>query len=162
MPNEQKMLDELAGKFPAMAASIRIARERRVFADAPHDQFRDVFAFAIGSLGFDQLCTITGVDEKENLAFLYHLARPDGVVFTLRTFVPKSNPVTHSITEWFPGGALYEREIEDLLGARFEGLPPGKRYPLPDDWPSGQFPLRKDWKAEMLEGTPPAEEKANG
>jgi membrane-bound hydrogenase subunit beta len=37
-----------------------------------------------------------------------------------------------------------------LLGAQVEGLPQSSRYPLPDNWPKGQFPLRKDWKAEML------------
>jgi Ni,Fe-hydrogenase III component G len=26
------------------------------------------------------------------------------------------------------------------------GLPEGSRYPLPDNWPEGQYPLRKDWK----------------
>jgi Ni,Fe-hydrogenase III component G len=34
----------------------------------------------------------------------------------------------------------------DLFGMQVEGLPPGNRYPLPDDWPPNQYPLRKDWK----------------
>jgi len=38
-----------------------------------------------------------------------------------------------------------------MLGVQIEGLPPGKRYPLPDNWPAGQYPLRKDWKTEMLD-----------
>jgi Ni,Fe-hydrogenase III component G len=29
-----------------------------------------------------------------------------------------------------------------------EGLPAGNRYPLTDDWPADQFPLRKDWKPD--------------
>jgi len=36
----------------------------------------------------------------------------------------------------------------DLFGAKVEGLPEGPRYPLPDDWPKNQFPLRKDWKPD--------------
>ena len=39
-----------------------------------------------------------------------------------------------------------ERELMDLLGAKVEGLPAGKRYPLSDDWPTDEYPLRKDWK----------------
>jgi hypothetical protein len=27
-----------------------------------------------------------------------------------------------------------------------EGLVPGVRYPLPEDWPQGDHPLLKDWK----------------
>jgi Ni,Fe-hydrogenase III component G len=36
----------------------------------------------------------------------------------------------------------------DLLGAQVEGLPAGRRYPLPEDWPQGEYPLRKDWKMD--------------
>ena len=35
---------------------------------------------------------------------------------------------------------------------RVEGLPAGKRYPLPDSWPVGLCPLRKDFKIEALAG----------
>jgi membrane-bound hydrogenase subunit beta len=35
-----------------------------------------------------------------------------------------------------------------MFGIEVEGVPPGRRYPLPDDWPEGQYPLRKDWKQE--------------
>jgi Ni,Fe-hydrogenase III component G len=38
-----------------------------------------------------------------------------------------------------------------MLGVNVEGLPEGKRYPLPDDWPDGQYPLRKDWNKKMLD-----------
>jgi Ni,Fe-hydrogenase III component G len=50
------------------------------------------------------------------------------------------------VTDRFPSAHIYERELIDLLGAKVEGLPPGNRYPLTDDWPKDQYPLRKDWK----------------
>ena len=52
------------------------------------------------------------------------------------------------MSDRFPAAHIYERELVDLLGAKVEGLPPGNRYPLPDDWPEVQYPLRKDWKQE--------------
>ena len=36
---------------------------------------------------------------------------------------------------------------------KLRGLPAGRRYPLPEDFPTDQYPLRKDWKF-----VPPAEE----
>jgi Ni,Fe-hydrogenase III component G len=39
----------------------------------------------------------------------------------------------------------------DLLGIKVEGLPEGRRYPLPDNWPQGQYPLRKDWDPSVLD-----------
>ena len=60
--------------------------------------------------------------------------------------VPKDEPVLQTVTGYFPAAELYEREMVDLLGMQVQGLPPGTRYPLPDGWPAGQYPLRKDWK----------------
>jgi Ni,Fe-hydrogenase III component G len=44
----------------------------------------------------------------------------------------------------------------DLLGIKVNGLASGHRYPLPDNWPKGEYPLRKDWK-----GTIPNQEVQN-
>ncbi len=153
MANEENIRQELSTKFPFMADSIVIRRERRIFAEVSQDRFMEVFEHAAVSMGFVHLCTITGLDEGENLAFVYHLARPDGTILNIKTAVPKTKPVIKTISGIFPGGAIYEREVTDLLGAQVEGLPPGKRYPLPDNWPAGQYPLRKDWKPEMLDDT---------
>lgn len=151
MANEETIRQELATKFPFMAEKIVVKRERRIFADVPADRFMEVFEHAAFAMGFLNLCTITGLDEGENLAFFYHLARMDGTMLNLKMAVPKTKPVIKTISGLFPGGAIYEREVVDLLGAEVEGLPPGERYPLPDNWPAGQYPLRKDWKPEMLD-----------
>ena len=72
-------------------------------------------------------------------------------MLNLKLAVPKAKPVIKTVSGLFPGCVIYERELVDLLGAEVEGLPPGERYPLPDNWPAGQYPLRKDWKPEMLD-----------
>ncbi|MDD5594820.1 MAG: NADH-quinone oxidoreductase subunit C, partial [Candidatus Omnitrophica bacterium] len=64
----------------------------------------------------------------------------------LKVSVPKENPVIKSIIGIFPGAEIYERELIDLFGAKVEGLPEGNRYPLTDDWPKDEYPLRKDWR----------------
>ncbi|MCL5070471.1 MAG: NADH-quinone oxidoreductase subunit C, partial [Actinobacteria bacterium] len=91
-----------------------------------------------------------GLDEGATLGIIYHVARKDGIVINIKISVPKDNPKIKTITNYFAGAEYYEREIMDLLGAEFEGLPKGIRYPLPDGWPGGQYPLRKDWKSDML------------
>ncbi|MFA5042755.1 MAG: NADH-quinone oxidoreductase subunit C [Kiritimatiellia bacterium] len=152
MTNEEKIKKELSVKFGLSTEQIRVARERRVFMEVPHDQFRQVFEHIVNGLEFRHLCTITGLDDGDTLAFIYHVAHADGTVLSLKTRVPKTAPALQTITDIFPDSTNYERELEDLLGAHVEGLPPGQRYPLPDNWPIGQYPLRKDWKAEMLDG----------
>jgi len=152
MTNEEKIKKELSERFGFSTEQIRVARERRIFLEVPYDQFRRVFEHVVNGIEFRHLCTITGLDDGDTLAFIYHVARADGTVLSLKTRVPKTTPVLQTITDVFPDGTSYERELVDLLGARVEGLPEGNRYPLPEGWPAGQYPLRKDWKAEMLDG----------
>lgn len=153
--NEENVLQELIKKFPFLEGKVRVARERRLFADVPLAEFPAVFAHAVHELQFSILCTITGLDEGETIAAIYHLARENGIILNLKTAAPKATPVFKTISTEFPAATLYERELEDLLGATVEGLAAGRRYPLPDDWPVGQYPLRKDWKPA---GAAPKEE----
>ncbi|HSW28389.1 MAG TPA: NADH-quinone oxidoreductase subunit C [Longimicrobiales bacterium] len=50
-----------------------------------------------------------------------------------------------SITPLIPGASWSEREFQDLIGVTAEGLPDPRRLVLPDDWPEGMHPLRKDF-----------------
>ena len=90
------------------------------------------------------LSTISGVDRGETFEFLYHFAAPTAVI-SVRTEVPRPEPRLPSICAVIPGAVLYERELQDMFGVVVAGIPDGRRLVLPDDWPDGQFPLRKDW-----------------
>jgi Ni,Fe-hydrogenase III component G len=145
-PAPHPLAQALAARFPALAGKVTSPRGRRLFAEPTPDAFRPVFDFAVAELGFDRLVAITGMDEKTSLVAVYALSRPDGSILALRRRVPREAPVLASVTDRFPGAANYERELDDLLGFEVTGLPAGKRYPLPDDWPKDEKPLRKDWK----------------
>jgi Ni,Fe-hydrogenase III component G len=151
MTAEETIQQELASRFDFLRETIRIARPRRIFASAPRERFTEVFDYAIENLDFPILCTITGLDEGENLAAIYHLAQENGITLSLKTTVPKTAPDLPTVTARFPAAEAYERELVDMLGFNVIGLAPGRRYPLPDDWPAGQYPLRKDWSPEMLD-----------
>jgi Ni,Fe-hydrogenase III component G len=124
---------------------VTIARPRRIFADVPAALLGEVFEHLVRRMDFAILCAITGLDQGDDLAIMYHLARNDGVVLTLCAAVPKTLPIVPSVTPYFAAADVYEREMVDLLGLQVTGLPPGSRYPLPDDWPQGVFPLRKEF-----------------
>ena len=118
---------------------------RRLFLKvAPQDlvavttRLRDAFGVVF-------LSTISGVDKGATLEFVYHFSTPEQD-FNLRTEIPRDAPRVDSITPVIPGAILYEREIQEMFGIVVDGIPDGRRLLLPDDWPEGQFPLRKDWK----------------
>ena len=146
MTEEENIKKELTERFGFADEKITVKRIRRIFIDLPAEKFAEVFDYAISKMGFVILCTITGLDEGATLGFIYHLARENGIMLNLHINVPKENPVIKTITPSFPAADAYERELIDLLGAKVTGLPEGNRYPLPDDWPADQHPLRKDWK----------------
>jgi membrane-bound hydrogenase subunit beta len=149
---EETIQKSLTSKFKYLEDKIKVKRARRIFVEVVDlNNFKDVFHYAVKDLDFNVLCMITGLDEGDNLAFIYHLAHFNGIVLDIKTYAPKSNPVIKTVSEYFPGGVLYERELVDMLGAKVEGLKADNRYPLPDEWPEGQYPLRKDWKPEMLD-----------
>ena len=148
MSFEENVKDAIIKKFNLPAEKARIQRPRRIFIDVAMKDLEDILIFSAKDLGFTALGTITGLDEGENLSFIYHLCNINGAILNVKTSVPKNNPVLKTVIGIFPAAEIYERELEDLLGAKVEGLPEGNRYPLPDNWPKDQYPLRKDWKAD--------------
>ena len=146
MKKEEALKYELVKRFAFLEGKVTIPRPRRIYVEAGQDKLEDLIVWAKDVQGFLHLCTITGLDEKDSLGFIYHLAHDSGILLNFRTAVPKSEPRIKSIIKYFPGAEIYERELADLFGAVVEGLPEGNRYPLTDDWPKDEHPLRKDWK----------------
>jgi NADH:ubiquinone oxidoreductase subunit C len=152
MSIEENIKQALNKKFGFPEDAVRIPRPRRIFLELPVADFEKVFVFAKDELKFGHLVSITGFDEPEKLAFMYHCAQDNGIMLNIKISVDKSRPVIKSVTPYFLGADIYERELVDLFGAKVEGLTTGNRYPLTDDWPAGEYPLRKDWKASEPKG----------
>ena len=57
-----------------------------------------------------------------------------------------ADPCVDSVTSLWPGAEIFECEIYDLMGIRFQGHPDLRRIMLPDDWQG--HPLRKDYPVE--------------
>ncbi len=138
---------DLRAKFSIPESAIKVQRATRLWVDVDRGLFEQVFDFLVKGAGFSILCTITGLDLGEDLGLIYHLARDGGIMANVKTRVPKGQSM-RTVTPWFPGAAIYESEVEDLLGARFDGKPEMPRYPLPEDWPQGDHPLLKNWKSK--------------
>lgn len=131
----------------ALGDRIEVANpgRRRLFLKiAPQDivavttRLRDDFGLVF-------LSTITGLDTGAGFELIYHFSTPEQD-FNLRTEIAKDDPRVATITPIIPGAILYEREIQEMFGIVVDGIPDGRRLLLADDWPDGQFPLRKDWK----------------
>jgi NADH:ubiquinone oxidoreductase subunit C len=78
------------------------------------------------------------------LEVLYHFCR-GAAVLTLRVRLSYQNPSIPSICSLIPSANLYERELSEMFGIDVLGMPHAEHLLLPDDWPLGVYPMRKEF-----------------
>ncbi len=98
------------------------------------------------------LAAITGLDlgvEAGEIEVLYHFCSGP-YILTLRVRTPRDNPSVPSLYSVLPSVSFYERELMEMLGVTVVGTPNTDRLFLPDDWPAGVYPLRKDFDMSQI------------
>jgi len=113
---------------------------------------RDSFRKAVETLfnvDYPHLHFITGEDRGDTIEMIYSfglfMGNPWGEVsVTLKFDVPKNDLVVPTITDLMIGAETNEREIREMLGVEFESLKNKRHLFLPDDWPEGKYPWRRD------------------
>lgn len=94
------------------------------------------------------LAAITGMDPgvaTGALWVLYHFAKGAAVV-TLRITVPRDKPAVPTLHHLVPLSEIYERELSEILGVEIIGMADKSRLFIPDDWPEGVYPMRKEFE----------------
>ncbi len=104
---------------------------------------RGVASFLKNDAGL-RLITITCVDLLEKLQLIYHFDF-NGTVLNVKINVSGDKPEVDSIHDIVPSAALYEREVWEMFGVVFRGHPKLTYLFLPENWPKGTYPLRKNY-----------------
>ena len=94
------------------------------------------------TLGIRHLTTIVGEDMRDHFLLSYIMSGE--VVVTLQVKLDREKPEVPTLASVIAGAAVYERELHDLFGIVPVGHPDLRRQVLPEDWPAGVYPLRKD------------------
>jgi len=150
MEQENEIVKGLQLVFGKNLLEVKTPRARRVFARVEAESFKEVLPRLLSDVKLDHLMTITGVDLGQDIELLYHFTRGGKTAVTIGLKVSKENPIVKSIVDLVPAAVLYEREIHEVLGVNFDGHPGMMPLILPEDWPEGVYPLRKDKKFEEL------------
>lgn len=145
--NDQVLIDQAKAGLGDRAVEIANPAPRRIFIRVKVDDLPAAVGWLKNEAGFTHLATISGVDLGQSFEILYHFAN-NFTCLTIRTEIPRDNPRLPSICSVIPGAILYERELQDMFGIVVRDIPDGRPLVLPDDWPAGNYPLRKDWKYE--------------
>ncbi len=109
-----------------------------------------VYAERLAECGYRLFLSLIGVDDPElnaiRLTYIASCPTNPGLVAGIEVAVPRSRPEAPSLREVWPGVDMQEREVHEMLGVLFIGNPDLRHLLLPDDWPRGVYPLRKDFK----------------
>ena len=98
---------------------------------------------------FPHFAVIAGNDLGDEIELLYILSVFYGTKFgeymvTFGIRLPKTDLTVPTITDLIPGALLSEREKQEFFGITVTDIPDGRRIFLPDEFPQGVYPWRKD------------------
>jgi membrane-bound hydrogenase subunit beta len=104
---------------------------------------------ALMELDYPHLAVISGTDLGEEIRMIYHFTIYYGkkhgeYTVSLVVPVPKSDLTVPTISDIIPGAVFSEREKQEFLGVKVIGIPDNRRLFLPEDFPEGIYPWRKD------------------
>jgi Ni,Fe-hydrogenase III component G len=116
---------------------------RRIYVDIDPDAVRDASRLVFEDLGA-RFQIATGVDTREGIEVMYHWALDgDDCLVTIRALLEHEHPAVDSIAGICPAAEWIEREMWELLGIDFRDHPDLRHLLLDDDWPEGDYPLRR-------------------
>jgi membrane-bound hydrogenase subunit beta len=116
---------------------------------------------------YPHLAIISSSDLGAEVELIYHFTIYYGqhlqeLSLGLRVKLPKSDLKIPTITDLIPGALFTERETQEMMGVEVVGIPDKRRLFLPEDFPEGAYPWRKDEKGppnDMLRVLPGRQKK---
>lgn len=124
--------------------AVKRKSDQRIYIDINPDKLVDASRLMLEQPGA-RLQIATGVDTSKGLEVMYHWAMDtDGIVITLRVLVDHDSPELDSIAPIYAAAEWIEREMWELLGINFKGHPDLRHLLLADDWPEGEYPMRRN------------------
>jgi ech hydrogenase subunit E len=99
------------------------------------------------------LTAITGLDpgaDTGEIEIIYYFRRR-AALLGLRMRTRREAASVPSVCDIIPSASFFERELGEMFGVDVVGTPEPSKLFLPDDWPEGVYPLRKDFSPDQIE-----------
>jgi Ni,Fe-hydrogenase III component G len=142
-----EVTDKLRQTFGERIVNVERKSDRRAYVTVDTKAIVPVSGYVFKDLDARFMIS-TGIDTPRGVMEVnHHFAfDQDNCVVTLRVLIDRENPEIDSITSAVPAANWIEREMWELLGINFRNHPNVKHLLLADDWPEGDYPLRRDHK----------------
>ena len=152
-----QVLERFTAKFGAGVTNARVQERREGAQKHPNYNLwmeldRPLLKDAIRelqSLGPVHLAVVSGTDLGETVRLIYSFSLYYGVrhgeyTVNFGVSLPKNDLSIPTISDLVPGAVFTEREKQEMLGVTVTGIPDNRGLFLPDDFPKGVYPWRKD------------------
>ena len=139
-------LKKISEHFGSKVLKVYKKNGRRAYVDIYPKDAVDFTRYMFKDLGL-RFNIASAVDDFDSIEILYHFSYdPSGVIISVRAILnDKDNPSIDTITHVTKAAWWIEREIHELFGVEFDGNEDLRTLLLPDDWPKGVYPLRKNF-----------------
>jgi len=137
-----------ASRVVERAEGLKTMKSQEIWITLDKDLLHDAVKL-LETIDYPHLAVISGVDVGDSVELLYHLFiyygnRGGEIKVTLTVALPKEDLTVDSISDIIPGAVFSEREKQEFLGLKVVGIPDDRRLFLPDHFPEGVYPWRKD------------------
>jgi Ni,Fe-hydrogenase III large subunit/Ni,Fe-hydrogenase III component G len=144
----REKLNQLKARFGSAIQRADLPSDGRLFVFVEPAVIKPLCQFVFRDLDARYVISIGADDRPYSGRFLvaHHFAfDQEHFLASFLTYLPADAPRVDSISEVVPAANWAEREIRDLVGIEPVGHRYLKRLVLPDGWPDGMHPLRKDF-----------------
>jgi Ni,Fe-hydrogenase III large subunit/Ni,Fe-hydrogenase III component G len=148
----RNVLNQIKDKFEPSILRVDIPSDDRLYLYVTPGVVVDLCSYVFRNLDARYVISI-GIDDRPysgqfTVAHNFGFER-EKVLCSILVNLPADEPVIESISARVPAANWAEREFRDLLGIEPLGCPSMKRLVLPDGWPEGVHPLRKDFSWDL-------------
>lgn len=144
--NSQVIRDKLRQKFPKISLN-QLSSAQFICFEFDQNDFYEIAHYLKQDeeLSLNFLESITIFEDDSKIKILYQLrSLKNKVMVGFQRTLSSYEVEVPSVSEFFSAARLYESEISEMFGIRFENLDALKPFLLPHGWVG--FPLRKDYK----------------
>ena len=141
-----ELLNKINERFGSKVLKSYKKNSKRAYVDIYPKDIVDITKFLFKEMGL-RFNIASAVDDFDGLEILYHFCLDrSGIVVSVRAIIQdKQDPHIDTITTVTRSAWWIEREIHELFGIHFNGNSDLRTLLLPDDWPKGVYPMRKDF-----------------
>lgn len=139
------MEQELRNRFEWLAEDALSHEDGRLEVTIPAERLIETAVF-LKERGYDLLLDMVGMDYVDSFGVIYYVTMSEDLEEVLAIKVStaeREDPVLPSVGGVWAVAQMYEREVFDYFGIRFEGNGDMRRLFLRESWKG--FPLRKDY-----------------